>query len=196
MHDSTPQLKIVFLGDSGVGKTSIVTKYVSGTLPERINPTIGAAFLTKVITFEDQKLELLIWDTAGQEVYRGLAPMYYRSSAIAIVVFDVTVAESYNSVDYWIQELKSNVDESIVICVCGNKIDLEETRVVDSVTASGTALEKGVLYSEVSAATGAGVDKLFQLAMSKAMKVRAAAGSPETAGKILDGDLAEKRSCC
>jgi Rab family protein len=196
MHDSAPQLKIVFLGDSGVGKTSIVTKYVSGSLPERINPTIGAAFLTKMVTFEDQRYELLIWDTAGQEVYRGLAPMYYRSAAIAIVVFDVTIAESYNSVDYWIQELRANVDESIVICVCGNKIDLEETRVIDSVVASAAALEKGVFYSELSAATGAGVDKLFQLAMSKAIKLRTGSRGGEQTGKTLDGEAGEKGACC
>jgi Rab family protein len=196
MHDSTPQLKLVFLGDSGVGKTSIVTKSVSNNLPERINPTIGAAFVTKIVTFEDQKFELLIWDTAGQEVYRGLAPMYYRSAAIAIVVFDVTVADSYGSVDYWIRELKANVDESIAICVCGNKIDLDENRVIDSVAASAAALEKGVFYAEASAATGAGVDKLFQLAMGKALKLRAASGNVQQTGALLDGEAVERSNCC
>jgi Rab family protein len=188
-------MKVVFLGDSGVGKTSIVAKYVSGTLPERINPTIGAAFLTKVIDFEEQKLELLIWDTAGQEVYRGLAPMYYRSSAIAIVVFDVTSTDSYNSVDYWIQELKANVEESIVICVCGNKIDLEENRVVDSLVASGSAVEKGALYVEASATTGAGIEKVFTIALTKAMKLRAA-GAPGSPGDLLAKQSSEQSGCC
>jgi Rab family protein len=159
-------IKLVLLGDSGVGKTSIVTQFVSGTVPENMNPTIGAAFVTKEVTIQGQNLELLIWDTAGQEVYRGLAPMYYRSALIAIIVFDVTSQESYNSVSYWIHELQTNVEENIVILVCGNKIDLEDKRAVQFQSASTAAANRGALYSETSATTNTGVDKMFQLALS------------------------------
>jgi Rab family protein len=165
-------VKLVLLGDSGVGKTSIVSQYLSGSAPESVNPTIGAAFVTKHVTVEGQQFELLIWDTAGQEVYRGLAPMYYRSALIAIIVYDVTNSESYNSVDYWMRELKVNVEEGIIILVCANKIDLEDQRVVDFLHASSSAIERGALYAETSAVSGVGVEKMFQLALTTLMKHR------------------------
>lgn len=172
MGDSNNSIKLVLLGDSSVGKTSIVTQYVSGSAPESVNPTIGAAFVTKDVTVDGQALELLIWDTAGQEVYRGLAPMYYRSALIAIIVYDVTKAESFDSVSYWIRELKTNVEEDIIILVCGNKIDLEEKRAVEFQQASSMAQENGALYAETSAVTGAGVERMFQLAISTLLQKR------------------------
>jgi Rab family protein len=176
-------IKLVLLGDSGVGKTSIVSQYVSGSAPENVNPTIGAAFVTKEVVMEGQNLELLIWDTAGQEVYRGLAPMYYRSALIAIIVFDVTNQESYNSVSYWIKELQTNVEENIIIVVCGNKIDLEEKRVVNFQTASGAATEQSVLYAETSASSGTGIERMFQMAISAHLK-RVGKGAAESTPKL------------
>ena len=131
MSKDKKAIKIVLLGDSGVGKTSIVTRYVSGTLLENVKPTVGAAFVTKDIVVGKNNFELLIWDTAGQEVYRGLAPIYYRNARIAVIVFDVAMSSSFESVHYWIDELKTNVSENVIILVCANKIDLEERRVVD-----------------------------------------------------------------
>ena len=112
---SPTTVKVVLLGDSGVGKTSIVTRYTTGIVQQSVKPTVGAAFVTKELTVENQEFELLIWDTAGQEVYRGLAPMYYRSAGIAIIVYDVVRAQTYQSVSYWIKELKANVDKNTVI---------------------------------------------------------------------------------
>jgi Rab family protein len=160
-------VKLVLLGDSGVGKTSIVSQYIIGAVTDSVNPTIGAAFVTKNATIDGKPYELLIWDTAGQEVYRGLAPMYYRSALVAIIVFDVTSKTSYGSVDYWIKELRANVEEGITILVCGNKIDLGDKRSVEGIQASAWAAEKGALYAETSAVTGTGVDRMFQLALSK-----------------------------
>jgi Rab family protein len=193
-------IKIVLLGDSGVGKTSIVTQYVSGTLPESVSPTIGAAFVTKPVSIEGQNLDLLIWDTAGQEVYRGLAPMYYRSAVIAVIVFDVTKQESYDSVSYWIRELQTNVVDDIVILVCGNKSDLDEKRAVQLQTALTFATERGALYAETSATTNSGIDRMFQLGVSSHLKKRGAAGKAEDAEPKVD--LASKNAgeegngCC
>jgi Rab family protein len=192
-------IKLVLLGDSGVGKTSIVTQYVCGSAPENVNPTIGAAFVTKEIAIDGQNLELLIWDTAGQEVYRGLAPMYYRSALIAIVVYDVTNQASHNSVSYWTKELQTNVEDNIVILVCGNKIDLEEKRVIDFQIASAAAAASGALYSETSAQTNTGVDRMFQLAISTHLKKKGQP-APDSAPNL---DLAAKpvggsdgKKCC
>lgn len=191
-------IKLVLLGDSGVGKTSIVAHYVSGSAPDNVNPTIGAAFVTKDVTIENQKLELLIWDTAGQEVYRGLAPMYYRSALIAIIVFDVTKSESFDSVSYWIRELKANVEESIVILVCGNKIDLEDQRVIEFQSASSVAQENGALYAETSASTGSGVERMFQVAISTLLKNRQNSGNvqPNSVNITNGKENTDKKPCC
>ena len=198
MSDSGNSIKLVLLGDSGVGKTSIVTQYVTGSAPDNVNPTIGAAFVTKDVNIDGQQLELLIWDTAGQEVYRGLAPMYYRSALIAIICFDVTKKESFDSVSYWINELKTNVEESIVILVCGNKIDLEDQREITFDQASKLAENNSALYAETSAANGSGIDRMFQLAISNLLQ-RSPSGvsTPQNSIKINQGEGDNnKKGCC
>ena len=164
-------IKIVLLGDSGVGKTSIVTRYVSGTVLENVKPTVGAAFVTKDVIIQKNTVELLIWDTAGQEVYRGLAPIYYRNARIAIIVFDVTNSTSFDSVNYWIGELKSNVSENVVILVCANKIDLNEKRIIDQNQIDILIKKNNVLYAETSAKENIGIDKLFQDLISKITEI-------------------------
>ncbi|EAY12613.1 small GTP-binding protein, putative [Trichomonas vaginalis G3] len=167
MADQVTSIKIVLLGDSGVGKTSIVAQYVSGSTPDSIKPTVGSAFFTKEITMSGRPLELLIWDTAGQEVYRGLAPMYYRSAKIAIIVFDITSAKSFESVSYWIKELTENVDGNLTIVVCGNKTDLEEARAVTPEIVQRKIEQVNAFYVETSATNGQGIDRLFQLAIQR-----------------------------
>ena len=193
MSEFETSIKIVLLGDSGVGKTSIVAQYVSGSTPDSIKPTVGAAFFTKEMTFNKKPIELLIWDTAGQEVYRGLAPMYYRSAKIAIIVFDITSVKSFESVSYWAKELQDNVDNNLTIVVCGNKTDLEDARAIPQDVAQKKAEEFGALYVETNANSGTGVERLFQLAITKFF---------EKAGQDADPDIpqppkpAEKKGGC
>ncbi|OHT14982.1 small GTP-binding protein [Tritrichomonas foetus] len=189
-------IKLVLLGDSGVGKTSIVTQYVNGRLPENVKPTIGAAFVTKELTLNNQDIELLIWDTAGQEVYRGLAPMYYRSALIAIIVYDVTSVSSFESVSYWIKELKSNVDGSIVILVCGNKTDLADMRAIDGGTAQDCAETSGALYTETSASNGTGIDRMFQMAVSKLFTIRSSTPTNNKGVNINNQNNEKPSGCC
>ena len=173
MTTASTSVKLVLLGDSGVGKTSIATQYISGKAPQSVKPTIGAAFVTKSVVVDGQPIELLIWDTAGQEVYRGLAPMYYRSALIAIIVFDITRQQSYESVSYWINELKANADSRTVIVVCANKIDLEDQRSVEEELAQKFAESQGALYASTSASSGSGIDRMFQMAVGKLLKDQA-----------------------
>jgi Rab family protein len=190
-------VKLVLLGETGVGKTSVVQHYISGMAPERVNPTIGAAFVTKIVTCQDKQLELLIWDTAGQEVYRGLAPMYYRSALIAIIVFDVTKRDSFEAVDYWIRELKKNVADGIIIMICGNKTDLVDRRIVDFQEASSFASDKGVLYAETSAMTGAGVESMFQIALSALLRQKRIVEEPSNNVKVAEKQKnVGKKGCC
>lgn len=197
ISDQASSIKIVLLGDSGVGKTSIVARYVSGFTPDSITPTVGAAFFTKEVNVNGKPVELLIWDTAGQEVYRGLAPMYYRSAKIAIIVFDITSAKSFESVTYWTKELTENVDGSLTIVVCGNKSDLEEARTVTNEAIQIKVDQVNAVYTETSATTGNGIERLFQVAIQKyfASKTDSVA-PPGTKVDLAVKSEPSKKSCC
>ena len=196
MSEPLTSVKLVLIGDSGVGKTSIVTQYVSGTAPGSVKPPIGAAFVTKEIVVDDQQLELLIWDTAGQEVYRGLAPMYYRSALIAIVVYDCTRQQSFDTVSYWIKELKNNVDGNIIILVCGNKVDLEDQKVIDSSVAQASADANEALFAETSASTGAGIERMFQMAVKKLLQTRGQTQTKDRGLKLDGNGSGNSGGCC
>lgn len=198
MSSSPTSIKLVLLGDSGVGKTSLATQYISGKAPQSVKPTIGAAFVTKSIVIDGQAIELLIWDTAGQEVYRGLAPMYYRSALIAIVVFDITRQQSFDSVSYWINELKANADSRIIITVCANKIDLESQRVIEEGKCQEFAEQNGALFASTSATTGTGVERMFQMAVAQLLKSSGCDIKKNDTGKVLlkTEDQSAKRGCC
>lgn len=163
-------IKIVLLGDSGVGKTTIVTKYVTGKIPSISSPTIAAANIRKKVIIENQEIDLLIWDTAGQEIYRGLTTLYYRNANIAIIVFDVTKQSSFDSVGFWIDELRENVGDKIYIVICGNKVDLDEKREIDVDKAEKFALENNAIYTEASGMTGVGIDTVFERGIREALK--------------------------
>jgi small GTP-binding protein len=189
-------IKIVLLGDSGVGKTTIVTKYSTGLLPEVSQPTVGAAFVTKNTEINGKKYSLLIWDTAGQELYRGLAPMYYRNAVIAIITFDLTREATFNSASYWLKELKENSEEDVIVILCGNKCDIEEKGKHSGET---FAQENGILYCETSAVTGVGIDRLFQMAIMAYEKQVGATETMNSEIQTIDIKLTapeKKKGCC
>lgn len=155
-------IKVVLLGESSVGKTAIVTRFTTGEFQTN-NATIGAAFTTKELEWvgeEDdisRKVRFEIWDTAGQERYRSLAPMYYRNTDVAVVVFDVTQPESRDKAKSWIDELHCYVEDykkdDIVVQVVANKSDL-------IVRGESEDVWNGVKL--VSAKTGDGIEQLFK----------------------------------
>ncbi|KAI8142189.1 small GTPase superfamily, partial [Fennellomyces sp. T-0311] len=109
---------------SGVGKTSMVVRYVQKTFSTSSTSTIGASFMTKKLTVDDCQVRLQIWDTAGQERFRAMAPMYYRGAHAAILVYDITSEESFLDMNTWVEELKKAMTDDMVICIVGNKVDL------------------------------------------------------------------------
>lgn len=191
-------LKLVLLGESSVGKSSIVMRYVTGSF-QKTNATIGAAFTTK--TFEVpqddgvvKRINLEIWDTAGQERYRSLAPMYFRNTDIALVVFDVTKPESLRKAQSWIDELNSYVEEDrrdeMHIKLIGNKIDLEHAKVegID-----------GLPLFPVSAKDGQGIDELFESLVNDIPPEkfkRLNNSSKDGAGVELDTSRKARGGCC
>eukprot|EP01032_Pedospumella_encystans_P029341 gene29341-33135_t len=124
--------KLVLLGDSAVGKSCLVVRFVRDEFFEFQEPTIGAAFLTQTVTLDDATVKFEIWDTAGQERYRSLAPMYYRGAAAAIVVYDITKKDSFNGAKSWVKELQRRGDPNVVIALAGNKADMEGKRKVQT----------------------------------------------------------------
>ncbi|XP_039720631.1 ras-related protein Rab-22A isoform X3 [Pteropus medius] len=122
------ELKVCLLGDTGVGKSSIVWRFVEDSFDPNINPTIGASFMTKTVQYQNELHKFLIWDTAGQERFRALAPMYYRGSAAAIIVYDITKEETFSTLKNWVKELRQHGPPNIVVAIAGNKCDLIDVR--------------------------------------------------------------------
>ncbi|XP_013910062.1 PREDICTED: ras-related protein Rab-5B [Thamnophis sirtalis] len=125
------QFKLVLLGESAVGKSSLVLRFVKGQFHEYQESTIGAAFLTQSVCLDDTTVKFEIWDTAGQERYHSLAPMYYRGAQAAIVVYDITNQETFARAKTWVKELQRQASPNIVIALAGNKADLANKRMVD-----------------------------------------------------------------
>jgi small GTP-binding protein len=120
--------KVVFLGESGVGKSSIIQIYVKGEFKEHNEVTLGGSYIQAKVQLQDSTVILDIWDTAGQERFRSLVSLYYRNSSAAILVFDVSNPESFNLCEFWVQQLRSS-EPSCKLFLVANKIDREEHRV-------------------------------------------------------------------
>ncbi|KAI8887552.1 ras protein [Backusella circina FSU 941] len=157
----TYQFKLVLLGESAVGKSSLVMRFVKDHFDEYRESTIGAAFLAQTITLDNNTVKFEIWDTAGQERYKSLAPMYYRNANCAVVVYDITQTSSLDKAKAWVSELQRQADPDIVIALAGNKSDLEARRAIPTQTAKEYADEAGLLFFETSAKTAENVTELF-----------------------------------
>ncbi|PHZ09990.1 uncharacterized protein RHIMIDRAFT_41459 [Rhizopus microsporus ATCC 52813] len=162
-------VKLVLLGESAVGKSSLVHRFVNKEYADNREPTIGAAFLTQKCPVDDRTIKFEIWDTAGQERFHSLAPMYYRNAQAAIVVYDITKTSTLEKAKGWIKELQRQAHSQIVIALVGNKLDLVEeeqqddsaSRQVSYEEASAYASEAGLLFFETSAKKSTNVDSVF-----------------------------------
>lgn len=178
--------KLVTLGSSGVGKSSIMLRYVRNTFSDTAVSTIGASFLVKSIALPDgHRFRLELWDTAGQERYASLAPMYYRSAQAALIVYDVTDRPTWERAQEWVRTLKVSERSDIIMILVGNKTDLPDRAV--SLKEAGTfAREQDIMHVEVSAKLGAGIDAIFSsvtnilVAASKSRSKQRGAAAHET----------------
>jgi len=153
--------KVVMLGASGVGKSSLVLRFVLDKFSDSTEATIGAAFLTKSVVCEDYTLKFEIWDTAGQERFKSLAPMYYRNSRVAVVVYDISNTDSFEKAKEWVDEFRAAEQNSErIIALVGNKADLP--RKVGTLVAQQYAEENGLMWMETSAKESINVNKLFE----------------------------------
>ena len=155
--------KIVIIGDQHVGKTSILSKYKYETIEEGYAPTVGIDFLTKNVFLEDKTIRLIMWDTAGQERFKSLIPSYLKNAHSIILTYDITSKNSFNSLNKWLEDIKNNVQDSVFIVLCGNKIDLNNKRQVNFEDAQKFAKDNDLVYIETSAITGDGIKNLFDI---------------------------------
>ncbi|KAG8390597.1 hypothetical protein BUALT_Bualt01G0100500 [Buddleja alternifolia] len=157
------RVKLVLLGDSGVGKSCIVLRFVRGQFDPTSKVTVGASFLCQTIALQDSTtVKFEIWDTAGQERYAALAPLYYRGAAVAVVVYDITSPESFAKAQYWVKELQKHGSPDIVMALVGNKADLHEKREVSVQDGIDYAEKNGMFFIETSAKTADNINQLFE----------------------------------
>ncbi|KAG5470445.1 hypothetical protein LSCM1_01689 [Leishmania martiniquensis] len=165
MADKYQQLmKLIVIGDSGVGKSCLLHRFVEDTFSEEQTQTIGIEYGAKIIDLGGAKVKLQIWDTAGQERYKSVTRSYYRGATGCIIVYDVTNRSSYESVPQWLSDVRQLAGSDVVVMLIGNKIDLAKgnnCRLVQHNEVSLYAQQNGLLHFETSAATGEFVAEAF-----------------------------------
>ena len=155
--------KIIFVGDPGVGKTTIISRIMDNPFNDAYEPSIGVDFMSKTITYKGQSTKLQMWDTAGQEKYKGLIPSYVRNSSIVFLIYDVSTKTSFDNIPNWINFIR-NI-ETTTLVLCGNKIDITE-REVKKEDGEALAQKEGIAFFEASAKTGEGIKNMFYSAIA------------------------------
>ncbi|SCU86596.1 LAMI_0D02806g1_1 [Lachancea mirantina] len=161
-YDYDYLFKIVLIGDSGVGKSNLLSRFTSNEFNMESKSTIGVEFATRTIEVENKKIKAQIWDTAGQERYRAITSAYYRGAVGALIVYDISKSSSYENCNHWLMELRENADENVAVGLIGNKSDLAHLRAVPTDEAKNFAQENQLLFTETSALNSENVDQAFR----------------------------------
>ncbi|CAD8100708.1 unnamed protein product [Paramecium sonneborni] len=156
------KFKIVFLGNQSVGKTSIINRFIFDNFTGNEQPTVGIDFISKTLQVDNKSVRLQLWDTAGQERFRSLIPSYIRDSQAAIICYDITNEKSFQDLQRWIEDVKEERGDEVLIYILGNKTDLESERQIQTEQAEAKAKELGAQFSEVSAKSAHNVAEFFK----------------------------------
>ena len=159
--------KTILIGDAGVGKTSLIKRYITGSKPGAYDLTIGVEYESVILPVTNElngktKVKLQIWDTAGQETFRSIVNSYYNGAIGAIIVFDVTNRASYNHILSWLREIRERGSKNVKIMLIGNKCDLESRRMVSTIEADDLSKRNDIDYIEASAMTNHLVGHIFE----------------------------------
>uniref|UniRef100_A0A8C5QFA8 Ras-related protein Rab-25 n=1 Tax=Leptobrachium leishanense TaxID=445787 RepID=A0A8C5QFA8_9ANUR len=203
------QTSLVLIGDSGVGKTNLLSRFTRNEFNHDSRTTIGVEFSTRTLTMDGHLVKAQIWDTAGLERYRAITSAYYRGAVGALLVYDITKHQSYDSVDRWLKELYDHADASIVVMLVGNKCDLSESsREVPPEEAKMYADENGLLFLETSALDSTNVEVAFETILQDVRKkvLKSRGGNPKDTPVVLSNEASQNqfaapstdssRTCC
>ena len=163
MEEYDMMVKVIIIGDSGVGKTNIMSKFLKNKFMEESKATVGVEFGSKLFDLNGHKIKAQIWDTAGQEKYKSITGAYFKGSKGALIVYDITQKNTFESLEKWVNDLKSAGDPKITIILIGNKSDLEENRQVSKEQGEEKAKSFGCAFLETSALSGDNIDKAFNM---------------------------------
>ena len=156
-------VKVILIGDSGVGKTNIMSKFLKNQFLEDSKATVGVEFGSKLFIQQGHKIKAQIWDTAGQEKYKAITSAYYKGSKGALVIYDITQKETFANIEKWVNDLKCKGDPKITIIIIGNKNDLEEKRQISKEQGEEKAKSFGCAFLETSAFSGDNIEKAFEM---------------------------------
>jgi len=180
--------KVVLIGDSGVGKSNLLSRFTRNEFSPESKSTIGVEFATRSIRCDNKTIKAQIWDTAGQERYRAITSAYYRGAVGALLVYDISKALTYENVERWLNELRDHADSTIVIMLVGNKSDLRHLRAVRTEQAAAFAETHGLSFIETSALDSTNVELAFQKILTEIYHIVAVnnPGTPKKEPKNLD----------
>mmetsp|Transcript_19317 Transcript_19317/g.25021 ORF Transcript_19317/g.25021 Transcript_19317/m.25021 type:complete len:208 (+) Transcript_19317:101-724(+) len=198
-------IKVILIGDSGVGKSNMVGRFIRDEFLPDTKSTIGVEFATKTLEMIDGSyVKAQIWDTAGQERYRSVTSSYYRGALGAMIVYDVTDIESFRNISMWVRDLKVNCEEDCLVMLVGNKSDLSDNRAVTLREGRSVARKEGFAFIETSAKLSTGIDTAFERILEEIYKRmpesnytdRSTIYEDNLAQRLKDSELEKKHSCC
>ena len=205
VNPEIPKYKLIFLGDQNVGKSCILNRFMNDTFTEEYQATIGLDFQSKNVQIDNQDIHLLLYDTAGQEKFRSLIPMYTRDSNIILLVYEINNKDSFLHLPDWINDLTNVNKDDVIFALVGNKIDLEEKREVSTEEGKSYAEQNGFIFHEVSAKTGDGFSDLFYKDLFEKIRIKFRPGGqqPSTEVKEIKFNIEQeakksetKKGCC
>jgi Ras-related protein Rab-1A len=185
------------IGDSGVGKSSLILRFADDTFTENFTPTIGVDFKIKTVEIESKRIKMQIWDTAGQERFRTITSTYYRGAQGVIIVYDICDREGFRNISNWVSEIKRHCVSNVNIIVIGNKSDLEDKRVIRWEDGSELARSLDFKFIETSAKDSRNVEEAF-LSMARDIKSMVGTKIPveDCRNRTISGTPVPKKSCC
>jgi small GTP-binding protein len=190
--------KILLIGDSSVGKTSVLLRYIDGNFDPESRSTIGVDFKVATLDVAGKNVKLQLWDTAGQETFRTIVSSYYRGAHGVIFVYDVTAEQTFTSIERWLSEATSNLRQKVPMLLIGNKIDLQDQRTIPTEQGAKFAEAHGMEFLEASALLNTNIREAFDRMAHSLVKATRVEPKPEGAKKIVAGSSIKKKGggCC